>query len=146
MGLIKKFSGKKVFLDTAPIIYFIEENPAYITRLEKMFNANAEGLFIFSTSVITLIEVLIHPLKNEETQLSEQYSNILCYSPSIEMLDINADIAKNAAKIRAKYGFKTPDAIQLASALQSGSDFFITNDNQLNKFKELNVILVDQLT
>ena len=62
------------------------------------------------------------------------------------MLDINADIAKNAAKNRAKYGFKTPDAIQLASALQSGSDFFITNDNQLNKFKELKVVLVDQLT
>lgn len=146
MGLIKKFTGKKVFLDTAPIIYFIEENPAYITRLEKLFNANTEGVFIFSTSVITLIEVLIHPLKNDETGLSEQYSNILCYSPSIEMLDINADIAKNAAKIRAKYGFKTPDAIQLASALQSGSDFFITNDNQLNKFKELKVVLVDQLT
>lgn len=146
MGLIKKFSGKKVFLDTAPFIYYIEENPEYISRLEKLFNANAEGAFIFSTSVITLIEVLIHPLKNDQPELSEQYSNILCYSPSIEMLDINADIAKNTAEIRAKYGFKTPDAIQLASALHSGSNFFITNDNQLNKFKELKVILVDQLT
>nr|WP_262511949.1 PIN domain-containing protein [Marinilabilia rubra] len=64
----------------------------------------------------------------------------------MEMLDINADIAKKTAEIRAKYGFKTPDAIQLASALHSGSDFFITNDNQLNKFKELKVILVDQLS
>ena len=62
------------------------------------------------------------------------------------MLDINADIAKKTAEIRAKYGFKTPDAIQLASALHSDSIFFITNDNQLNKFKELKVILVDQLT
>lgn len=146
MGLIRKFSGKKVFLDTAPIIYFIEENPVYITRLEKLFNANAEGSFVFSTSVITLIEVLVLPLKNDQVELSEQYSNILCYSPSIEMIDINADIAKKAAKIRAKYGFKTPDAIQLASALQSGSDFFITNDNQINKFIELKVVLVDQLT
>ncbi|MDY0201998.1 MAG: hypothetical protein RBR40_13535 [Tenuifilaceae bacterium] len=45
--------------------------------------------------------------------------------------------------LRAKYALKTPDAIQLASALISLSDFFLTNDLRLKNVNEIEVITLD---
>lgn len=34
--------GLRLFVDTAPIIYFIEEHPAYIDEVSDIFNKTAE--------------------------------------------------------------------------------------------------------
>ena len=52
MGIIKKLKSKNVFLDTAPLIYYIEENSKYLSLLNKLFLANSNGEFLFQTSVI----------------------------------------------------------------------------------------------
>jgi hypothetical protein len=38
---------------------------------------------------------------------------------------------------------KTPDAIQLAAALISSSDFFLTNDVRLKNIEEIEVLTLD---
>jgi len=43
MGIIKKLKSKTVFLDTAPLIYYIEENRNYSSILNKLFLANSKG-------------------------------------------------------------------------------------------------------
>jgi len=69
MGLIQKLTNKTVFLDTAPLIYYIEENNQYSPLLDKLFLANSKGKFLFQTSVITLLEVLVHPMRHNENHL-----------------------------------------------------------------------------
>ena len=66
MGIIKKLKSKNVFLDTAPLIYYIEENSKYLPLLSNLFLANSNGEFLFQTSVITLLEVLVHPMRKNE--------------------------------------------------------------------------------
>ena len=113
MGLIKQLYGKKIFLNTAPLIYFMEEGSRFLPLLNDLFSvSNCK----FVTSVITLSEVLVMPLREGKIQLAEQYKEILTMSENIYILDINTDIATEAAKIRADYSIKTPDAIQLAAA------------------------------
>lgn len=52
-----------------------------------------------------------------------------------------------AAKIRAKYkGFKAMDALQLATAMISDCDLFLTNDKQLRRFDGLPILVVDDLS
>ena len=64
----------------------------------------------------------------------------------MEIVEINREIAKKAAKIRAEYkGFKAMDALQLATACLTGCDLFLTNDKQLKQFKEIKCIMVDEL-
>lgn len=145
MGLIKNFSGKRVFLDTAPLIYYIEENRQYAKKLQKIFTLNAEGDFKFITSVITLLEVLVLPLRLEQTELAEQYSNILCNSSSLWIYDVNIAIVKEAAQLRAVHSIKTPDAIQIATAINTEADYFLTNDTRLKTIKEINIITLDDL-
>ena len=145
MGLIQKLTNKTVFLDTAPLIYYIEENQQYSPLLDKLFIANSKGKFIFKTSVITLLEVLVHPMRHNEHQLVEQYQNILCNSPTINIFELNIEIAKSAAGLRARYGLKTPDSIQVATAVYASSEFFLTNDIRLKAIKEIETLVLDEL-
>jgi len=145
MELIKKFANKSVFIDTAPLIYYIEENKEYAKVLEKLFAANEQSKFQFSTSVITLMEILVYPIRIKATKLVKDYENILCNSKTLDIYDINIEIAKIAAKIRAEYGFKTPDSIQLATAKYRNSDYFLTNDKKLKSFKEIEIIVLDEI-
>jgi len=145
MGLIQKLKNKKVFLDTAPLIYYIEENSQYSTILNKLFLENRNGVFQFQTSVITLLEVLVLPMRMNEIQLVEQYQNILCNTSTIDIFDLNIEIAKKAAAFRAKYGLKTPDSIQIASAVDASADFFFTNDIRLKAVKEIEILVLNEL-
>ncbi len=145
MGLVKIFQDKTVFLDTAPLIYYIEANKKYSNILDKLFAGNEQKKFQFSTSVLTLMELLVHPIRKKETKLIKEYESILCNSSTLDIYEISIDIAKKAAKIRAEFGFKTPDSIQLATAILSNSDFFLTNDKSLKSFKDIEIIVLDDL-
>ncbi len=126
--VIQDFSSKTVFLDTAPLIYFIEGHSQYQDILSKLFDFNDKGGFSFITSTITLLEVLVKPLKDGNANIAEQYKEILTNAPSIEIFDVTSSISELAAKIRALYNLRTPDAIQIATSLENGADYFLTND------------------
>ena len=70
----------------------------------------------------------------------------LVETTDMEIVEVNQEIAKKAAQIRAEYkGFKAMDAIQLAVACLTKCALFLTNDKQLRQFKEIKCVTVDEL-
>ncbi len=62
------------------------------------------------------------------------------------VFQIDEEIASRAAKIRAEYTtFKAMDSLQLATACERGCDAFLSNDKRIKKFKDLEVVLVEDL-
>lgn len=143
--VIEKLKNKVVFLDTAPLIYFIEGNSAYQENLKKVFEYNDDGYFKFITSPITVFEVLVKPIKLKETQIVGQYKTILTEADGIDIYDITTSISIRAAEIRAKYSIPTPDAIQIATSIDRQAQFFLTNDNRLRSITEIKVISISEL-
>lgn len=141
MGLTSQLYGKKVFIDTAPFIYYIEGNIQYQKILNQLFKLNSKGEIFFSTSVLTLLELLVVPIRNKRFDLVEQYESIFSNSTSLELIEINLTISKLAAEYRAQFNFKTPDAIQVASASFCDADFFLTNDKHLKQNKIKTIVL-----
>ena len=94
----------------------------------------------------TLLEVLVKPLREGKTAIADQYRHILTNAPGIEIFDMNTAIAETAARLRATYNLKTPDSIQLATALEAKSDYFLTNDVKLKTVGKVVVVTVDELT
>jgi len=72
----------QIGLDTNVLIYYIEEHPVFLKKVEPIIDRIAEGKATGITSYVTLLELLVKPIKEK--------------------------------RLRAKYGIKTPDAIQLA--------------------------------
>jgi len=110
-----------------------------------LFAENKKKKLKFASSVITLIEVLVLPLKEGNNKIVKAYESILTNSKSIDIFDLNTTIARISAKFRAEYSFKTPDAIQLATAVYCSADYFLTNDKRLKAVKEIKVITMDEL-
>ncbi len=105
------------------------------------YNSNKE----FVTSTITVEEYAIVPYRENNKKLLDDF-DMLMEDTETYIVDITKPIAKKAAKIRADYNkFKAMDALQLAAAVISGCDLFLTNDKQLRQFKELKVMTVDDL-
>ena len=57
----------------------------------------------------------------------------------------NREIAKLTAIIRAKYNFQLPDSLQIATAIVSECDAFLTNDVALKKVTEIRAIVISDL-
>jgi predicted nucleic acid-binding protein len=139
------FHQKNIFLDTAPLIYFIEGNSEYQENLNRIFEANDKGSFTFITSSITLLEVLVKPIREGQLKLANQYKRILTTAPGIEIFDITNELAIKAAELRAKYNLRTPDALQIATAIGNNADYFLTNDNRLKIVTEIHSITLSDL-
>lgn len=143
MGIDEFFSGKRIFIDTAPLIYFIEDHPLYRDVLRVLMDHVDSGQVILISSTLTLIEVLVQPIRKQRYDLFEKYEQILTHSGSISLFSLDALTAGKAAEIRAKYNFKTPDSIQLATALNFSADLFLTNDKQLEINEITSITLED---
>ena len=145
MGLTEIIKNRNIFLDTAPLIYYIEDNYLYSRVLDIFFELNLKMAVQLTTSTITLLEVLVIPMKTNNSVLAERYKSLLCQSDTFKIWDIDVEIAVKAAGLRAKYRLKTPDAIQIATALCRFADYFLTNDKQLKIVSEINVLILDEL-
>ena len=145
MEWVDALRGSVVAVDTAPLIYFIEENPRYLPHLRAFFDAVDKGHFRIVTSILTLTEVLIHPLRQGNSQLADEYRRILLQADNVETLPVSAPIAEAAARLRAKHNLRTPDSIQIATAINAGATSFLTNDAQLAGQWIPNILVLDHL-
>jgi predicted nucleic acid-binding protein len=142
---IAQLRGKVVGLDTAPLIYFIEENPLYLDIVRPFFDSLDLGLFSAVTSTVTLLEVLVHPFRQGDMRLAQQYREILLNAEGLTMVPLTNNIAEEASRIRAAHAIRTPDAVQIAAARHMKASFFLTNDTRLPSLPELEVLILGQL-
>jgi predicted nucleic acid-binding protein len=132
-------------IETAPFIYYVEQNPTYLDRMRAIFQMVDSGVAQVITSVITLTEVLIMPIQTGHAQYEQEYRDMLLNTANITALSVSAPIAEQAAHLRARYNLRTPDALHIATALVAGCDAFLTNDLRLKRVAEVRVLALGEL-
>jgi predicted nucleic acid-binding protein len=133
-----------VFIDTAPIVYYIEANPRYDPIVKEVFRSFQTGSIAAFSSVITLTEVLPKPVEAGNTRLIGMFLELLKFDRNITLLEISESIAERAGRLRGKYPhLKTIDAIQIAAAIDVEADAFLTNDKSLRKIEEARVLILE---
>lgn len=127
-----------LLLDSAPIIYFLENHPRYASRFQPLFEAHASGNLRFAVTTVTIAEVLTGPLAAGDEGLVRKYRAIL---ESWQVVVLDAAVAESAARVRATFRLKLPDAIQAASAFAVNADALVTHDRDFSALRSLRVIL-----
>lgn len=117
--------GARVFVDSAPFIYLLEDHPVFAPRFLGLFEAAAAGQLHILLSTITVAEVLTGPHKAGRAALAKRYETALC---EYEVLNVSVSVAALAAQIGCQYRLRLPDALQLAAALEGGAHAFVTHD------------------
>jgi len=139
-------SVRKVFIDSAPIIYLVEKHPQYFDPSETVFGLIQLGHLTGVTSPITLAECLVIPYRQHQPSLRDLFTHSLTDGKNISFASIGRKTALDAAAFRAQYNLTLTDAFQLASALEANCDAFLTNDRTFRRVKDLDIILLDDFS
>lgn len=135
-----------LFLDTAPVIYFVEQHPAYFPIVNTIFDRIDRGEITAVTSLITLAECLVIPYKTEAVQLQQTFWELITTAQHTLFFPTDADMAKRAARLRAEYNLTLSDAFQIAAALETGCQTFLTNDIALKRITEISILVLNEFT
>lgn len=135
-----------VFLDTAPVIYYVEQHPRYSLTVRSIFRKLTNGDFLAVTSPVTLAECLIKPMQENLLQLQQDFTELITDGANTSFVLIDERVSRKAAELRVSYGIKLPDALQIAVALIAGCDAFLTNDNRLKRVTDLQILVIEELS
>lgn len=135
----------RLFLDTAPVVYYVEHNPIYFDTVRLIFNQIETGVLTAVTSPITLAECLIHPYRLGLRKLQQDFFDVITRADHTIFQLIDAEVGQQAAILRANYNLTLTDALQVAAALATTCDAFLTNDLALQRVSELQIIVLSDL-
>ena len=136
---------RELFLDTAPVVYYVEKNPQYLNRVQEVFAQIDGGLLAAVTSPVTLAECLVAPIRLGLPRLQQDFADLVISGSGTRFMPIDQGTAHRAADLRARYNLSLTDAFQVAVALAAGCDALLTNDATLKRVTDLSVIALDEV-
>ena len=128
-----------LFLDACALIYRVEEVAPWNARVKKLIadlRRKHTGLQL-AVSRLSYLECRVQPLRDGDEALLQRY-DLLFAAPELHTVEIDANVIEGATRIRAKFGLRTPDAIQAASCLSLDAEhIFLTNDAAFRRVPRL---------
>lgn len=134
-----------IAVDTAVFIYQLESNPRYLALTDRIFTWLERAGHRAVTSTITMTELLVQPYRTVDQGRVDAFYGLLSTFPNLEWVAPDLKIADLAARIRALHGLRTPDALQAATAIQSGATALITNDSTLDRVLGIETLVLDRI-
>ena len=135
--------GRLIAFDSAPLIYYLEEHPTYIAIADELFDAIDRGSARGITSVLTLLEVLVAPVRTGRHDLAKAFRELLTHAANITIHPIDEAVCEQAVRLRAKYSWlRTPDALQIATAIEYHAEVVVTNDDRWKSLAEMRVVVL----
>ena len=135
----------RIFLDSAPVIYYFEKNPTYHRVIAAIFAEIDAGTIKAVTGPVTLAECLVQPYRLGQTTLQKEFADFIVSGRNTLFTNIDQNITMQATDLRARYNIALLDALQFGVALATGCDTFLTNDTVLRRVTELKIVIVGDL-
>lgn len=134
-----------VVLDSATVIYHLEDIQPWSELTQRLFDRLASGELTGSLSSVSVAEILVKPFESRDAEIVERCERFLLAIPNVTVVPVSYDVAREAARIRAEWGLRTPDSMLVATATLAGTDGFITNDGRLGRvaIKGLSIVVLD---
>ena len=145
MGQLALPTSGTVYVDTAAVIYRVEQIEPYLTAGAPLWDAVDRGDRQVATSELTLLEVLVKPLRDNDGVLVGLYRRVLLETMGVTCHPIALAVLESAARLRAHHNLTTPDAIHAATAVEAGCALFVTNDPTFRRVPALNVDVLSEI-
>jgi len=130
-------AGSRIALGTASFVYFLERHPTYYPTAKDLFERIEKGKIEAVASTLVLTELLVPTFRAEDSSRAQEVLRLLTHFPHLKLIEVTANIASEASRIRAESSLRTPDALHLATALMQKADWFVTNDKTFTRLPNL---------
>ena len=125
--------GSRILLDSVSIVYYLERNPRYFAAAAEWMERVNDGRLTAAASVLLLAEVLVPAYRARNPAAARQARAALERVPNLELVEVTAGVSDVAARLRAEHNLRTPDALHVATALNEGAKWIVTNDRRLKR-------------
>lgn len=134
--------AQKVGFDSSVLIYHLEGLAPYAELTETAFSLLAQGKFTAVISTISITELLTKPFAESNAQAIIACERFFQGLPHTTVVAPHSTIAREAARLRAHYGLRTPDALLLGTALVENAKAFLTNDTDLKRVRKESIAIL----
>ena len=129
-----------IYLDACCFIYLVEGTPTWRAAIENRLRA-IDSTARLVTSQLSRLECRTRPMRDRDEALLRRYDTLFS-ADRVSLVEIGEAIIDRATDLRARYGYKTPDAIHLATGIESGVAAFLTGDIRLQTCLEVRVEVI----
>jgi uncharacterized protein len=143
MDILK--NHKFIALDTCVWIYHFENHPIYSSWTRQVLHTLSTEQYSTVMSEVSMLEILVQSLRLGLSEAAKNYQVLLDNFPNLIIYPVTRQVALNAAKLRAKYNLRTPDALILATGIVQGATLMVTNDAAWKRVVEIHVVCLDDL-
>lgn len=96
-------------------------------------------------SVVTELELLVRPFREGDGWEAEQVRVVLD-GPGVHVVEMNRQVARMGAEIRAKRALSLADATIVATAMYANCDLIVGNDARCaQRVRDIPYVLLDEL-
>jgi uncharacterized protein len=142
-GIAEALDGyETIGIDTSPFIYYVEDHPQYAGPVQVIFDHLSSGASRGVTSVVTMMEISVKPLRERRLARANEYATFLERLPSLSILPIRLPDAWRAGVLRGSNTLQAMDALQIATCIGGGASVFVTNDRRLRPINEIDVLIL----
>jgi len=94
-----------------------------------------------------VMELTVRPWQIGRPSVAREYETLLLHFPNLVLVDVNREVARRAAQLRARHRIRPADALQVATALVYDATAFVTNDTQLARLAPLlDIVILEEFT
>lgn len=135
----------RIGLDTSIFIYALEANPKYVLLADQVFGWLEKPGHAAVTSTVTMTELLVQPYRDGNEERVNAFYSLLSTYPNLDWISPDLQVADLAARFRASYRLRTPDALQAATATRSQATGLVTNDPAFERVPEFETVVLDKV-
>lgn len=129
-----------IVLASNVLLHYFEAHPEFGPLARAVMRQVADGLPAI-TSVLTLLDSLVMPLRLKQPDLYHQHLEVLTTFPNLLVLPIDQAVVERAATLRARYPMLgTPDALTIATGLLNQASLYVTNEPRHLQLAEIKIL------
>ncbi len=121
-------AGNRLALDTSVLAAYLDASdathPAAVCVLKELVESGRNPAIV---SMITVMEILVRPFR----QSPPSHQTVLAFlrsHPNLDCIDVDLQVAQEAASVRASHRLSAPDALVAATGIAAQVAHLVTND------------------
>jgi predicted nucleic acid-binding protein len=122
-------NGIKACIDTNVFLNVLNREIIYYSHSREVLQAIERGSLEAFVPTLVIAEMLTGFYIEERNKDAQQFLSALISDEHMKIVPLSVDIAASSARVRAETGLKLPDAMILATAIKTQSDFVVSNDD-----------------
>ena len=112
-------------------------------QTDLVLSGIGSGRIRAQTSSVTLYQVLAEVYRQGKPALARDVARTMRLYPRLSMVSASPEIAMQAAEVRARLGGRPERALQIATALVSGAEVYLTSGSGLRRIAGMHVLNVE---